>query len=262
MIEALLASPETSLLAAAATFATAVITSTGRPALTLFLLFAVPTALVQLPGVSADTWLFPPAHLWLLGGAGVLAVIEHFLRGELYGELIEALPLDRLGAIVVIWLLFCGKLAIGATPGEEAGEYVPPLTWEQSTLLMAASIPMQTGLAWARNRVFDVVRDMGFGGTLHLLEAFGVAGAVVLAVLLPLAAVAAVLLVVVPITIVAVAGRLVDRSVDASLRRACATCGYQARVEASLCPHCGNPLAVARSLAGATVPQLPGSAAP
>ena len=241
---------EAGFLAAAATFVTAAITSTGRPGATVFLLLAVPTALMHSGVWDAASWFFPPAHIGLLIALGVWAVAEHFLRGELYGEIIEILPLDRLGALLFLWLAFIGKLAWGfeGSPEDLSSEFTRTIPIGPGLALLALTLPLQMVVAWARNRVFEVVRDLGFGGTLSILEILGVAGTVVGVILVPTAALAVSVAVVIPLVGITMVVRFIDVRVDRSLRRPCSGCGFAARVEASRCPQCFRDLPIERSL--------------
>lgn len=244
---------EAGILAAAATFVTAAITSTGRPGATVFLLLAIPTALLHTGVWEAQDWFFPPTHVGLLVVLGLWAVVEHFLRGEVYGEIIEALPLDRLGALLLLWLMFVGQVAVGAHPEgvapDVASEMKQAIPWGTGLVLLAVTLPLQLAIGWARNRVFEVVRDMGFGGSLSILEFFGVAGIVVTVVLLPTVAMGAAILVVVPLVIGATVSRLVDLHLDQKRRRPCPACGIAAREEAHRCPGCRAVLPIVRPLA-------------
>ncbi|MEN0067848.1 MAG: zinc ribbon domain-containing protein [Myxococcota bacterium] len=265
MIEQLFSLGTAGMWAATATLITTALTSTGRPGATVFLLLAVPTALLEAGYWQAHHWFFPPAHTWVLCLFGLWAVFEHFFRGELYGELMEALPLDGLAALLIIWLMFIGQVALGTAP---EGATVPDVALEvrraipvgPALVLLALTIPLQLVVGWARNRVFDVLRDLGFGGTAAILELIGVTGAVVAVVLLPAVALGAVGVIAIPVVVLALAARLVGNIVDRQRRRACPHCGHNTRGEASRCPACHGPLPIVRPLAPpAVVPVLSGA---
>ncbi|MEM6928292.1 MAG: hypothetical protein AAF602_15265, partial [Myxococcota bacterium] len=145
MIESLWAFGSAGAWAAVATVLTTALTATGRPGATVFLLLAVPTGLLHAGIWEAHDWFFPPTHTWVLGVLGTWAVVEHFFRGEVYGELMEALPLDQLGALLLIWLLFVGQVALGTST-----DAVPDVAEEMRRLipvgpglvLLAITIPL------------------------------------------------------------------------------------------------------------------------
>ena len=253
-----------------ATMLTVAITSAGRPFLTLFLLFGVPTALMEAQIWGADDWFFPPVHIGVIIGLGALAVVEHFMRGsELYAELVEQFPWDRLPVIVTVWLLFLGGTAhatevMAATTGLpiEASMWDPaswePVSWHPRTwlspagALLVGTIVVNFAVGWARNRVFEVARDLGVGGIAHWLEMFGVVGLIVLVVMIPVGALGITAIAAGIVFMLALMGRLIEATIDRGRRRACPSCGHMARAEAQRCPSCGSTLSVERRLAAVT----------
>jgi len=259
VIDQLLELGSAGMFAAVATLITTALTSTGRPGATVFLLLGVPTGLLESGLWEAHDWFFPPAHSGVLVAFGIWAVVEHFFRGELYGELMEALPLDQLGALLIIWLMFVGQITMGTGPVTE----VPDVATEVRRLLpvgpglvlLGLTVPLQLVVGWGRNRVFDFMRDIGMGGTASVLELFGVLGSVIGVVLLPAVALGAVGLVAVPIVGVALSVRVASGVADRQRRRPCPYCGHAARMEASRCAGCHSDLPIRRPLAPPTEAQ-------
>ncbi|MBX2800239.1 MAG: hypothetical protein KTR31_21345 [Myxococcales bacterium] len=226
---------------------TVAITTTGRPFLTLFLLFGVPEALFTAGMWEVTEWLFPRAPALVLSGLGVASFAEHFLRRtEIYGELVDQVPWDGIPAVTTIWAVFVGTLTFAANAPPELEGALP--RWV-AFLLLAKALVVFGIVRWARSRALEVVRDLGMGGIVNILETFGVAGVIVAAVLLPPLAVVMVLMAAVPVVIGAIVIRSVETAIDRTRRRPCTICDERVRAEASRCPHCGANLDVVRSLA-------------
>ncbi len=188
MIEQLISLGNAGMWAAVATLFTTALTATGRPGATVFLLLAVPTGLLESGLWEAHDWFFPPTHTWVLVVTGIWAVLEHAFRGEVYGDLMEALPLDQLMALLLIWLMFKGQIALGTSPAD-----VPDLGLQMRRLipvgpglvLLGIAVPLNLVVGWARRQVVEVMRDLGFGGTAAVIEVVGVTGILVSVVGLP-----------------------------------------------------------------------------
>lgn len=251
MIETLYSWGFAGMLAAAATLVTTALTSTGRPGATVFLLLAVPTGLLNSGVWQAHDWFFPPTHVGVLLVLGAWAVFEHLFRGELYGELMEALPLDQLGALLLIWLLFVGQVALGTSPDvpDVAAEARRLLPVGPALVLLAFTVPLQLAVAWGRNRLVEFLRDIGLGGFASVIELMGVVVGVVGVVFLPVVAAVAAVAIALAVLVGAGISRITNAAIDRSRRRACAHCGHRAREEASRCPSCHGPLEIVRALA-------------
>lgn len=229
-----------------ATMLTAAITSTARPFLTLFMLFAVPTFLIEMGWWEASDWVFGQTHRGVLGGLAILSVVEHFWRGtEMYAELVEQLPWDRLPVLVMIWLMFMGGFAQAA----EVTTPAAPLGIGVGSVLLGGALGLHGLVAWARRRMLEILRDIGFADTYHWLESLGVVGLLLMVLALPFVALGLALSASGVIAFFATMAKMVERRIDQSRRRACSSCGHQARAEATLCPSCGASLAVTRPLA-------------
>lgn len=237
--------------AAAATMVTTALTATGRPGTTVFVLLAVPTALLESGLWEAHHWFFPPTHMGVLLLFGLWALIENVFRGEFYGELMQALPLDQLAALLFIWLMFVGKVALGTASDvpDVADEMRKVIPVGPGLVLLGITVPLNLGFGWARNRVVEVLRDLGFGGTAAVVEFVGVVGGVVGVMFLPALALGAAVFAAVPIVTVAVTVRVGAQVVDRQRRRPCPYCQHPARQEASRCPRCHAPLQIVRALA-------------
>ena len=233
-----------------ATMLTVAITSTGRPFLTLFALFAVPTGLIWGGLWDAGDWYFGETHLGVVAGLGLMAFIEHFLRGsEAYAEMVEQLPWDRLPVLITVWLMFVGGFALAGPAA--AAEPAAPLALGPGSILMGGTLTVHFVVAWARSRVLELARDLGVGGLFHWGETFGVFGLVALVVLLPIVAVVLSAGVAAIVALLALLAKVIEASVDRARRRDCPHCGHAARGEASQCPSCGRELSVVRTLAPA-----------
>lgn len=238
------------LMQIVATMLTAAITSTARPFLTLFMLFTVPTLLIE-TGVWATTdWVFGDVHRGVLGGLGVLAVIEHFWRGtELYADLVEQLPWDRLPVLIGIWLMFMGSFANAAElPAERSEPGGSSLGIGMGSALLGVSLTLHWGVAWARRRMLELLRDLGMMQLYNWLEPLGVIGLLLMVMALPVVALGLALTASGVLAFFAASIKVIERRVDRSHRRACPSCGHAARAEASRCPSCGASIAVTRNL--------------
>jgi len=252
VIEQLISLGSAGMWAAVATLFTTALTATGRPGATVFLLLAVPTGLLESGLWEAHDWFFPPTHTWVLVVTGIWAVLEHAFRGEVYGDLMEALPLDQLMALLLIWLMFVGQIALGTSPAD-----VPDLGLQMRRLipvgpglvLLGIAVPLNLVVGWARRQVVEVMRDLGFGGTAAVIEVVGVTGILVSVVGLPALALGIVVVIALPLVVVAIIARVGMALVDRQRRRPCDHCGHAARMEASACPRCGGALSFVRPLA-------------
>ena len=236
-----------------ATMLTAAITSTARPFLTLFMLFAVPTMLIETGVWAASDWVFGDIHRGVLGGLGILAVIEHFWRGtELYADLVEQLPWDRLPVLVAVWLMFMGGFANAAAPPEPSDRPGVGLGMGMGSILLGVSLTLHWGVAWARRRMLELLRDLGMMQLYNWLEPLGVIGLLLMVLALPIVALGLALTASGVLAFVAAAIKVIERRIDRGRRRDCPSCGHSARAEASRCPSCGASLQVTRNLSIAT----------
>ena len=227
-----------------ATMLTVAITTTGRPFLTLFVLFTLPTFLIETTIWDPNDWYFGSVHRGVLGGLGILAFIEHFWRGsEVYQEMVEQLPWDRLPVLVTIWLMFVGGFA-NASDGTAA-----PLGLGAGSILLGGALVVHWGVAWARRRVLTLLRDLGLGGIYNWVEPMGVVGLIVMVILLPFLALGAAILAAGGVASMAAGAKVIERRIDQQHRRPCPHCGHQVRDEASRCPKCGGTVTVTRNLA-------------
>lgn len=244
--------PPAELVQVAAMMLAVAITSTGRPFLTLLVLIGVPTILVDTHWWSPDDWVLPIAQLWVVVALGVLAVVEHLARSRaLYAEAIEALPWDRLMVNIIVWLLYVWgvtRTLEGATPPPSPTDLAREVG-PQAAALLAGSLSVHTAAAWARQRALGLFRSVGLGGIAHWVESFGVLGVMLVAVSLPVAALALAGFGLLPVLGVVVAARLIEGQIDRNRRRPCPHCNFQVRGEASLCPECWTELPITRPLA-------------
>lgn len=103
---------------------------------------------------------------------------------------------------------------------------------------VSGAVGLNLGLTWMRSQVLEFVDDFELGKIWARIETGGVVGVLILLPLLPLVAFGFLSFFAVLFAAVAFAVRLAQKAADRRARVACETCGYQVRVEATLCPEC------------------------
>lgn len=136
--------------------------------------------------------------------------------------------------------------------GSLAALSLAPETGTPEPLAGAIGFGTAAGTQWLRGRVHETLAGLGDGihsprTWLAYLEAGGVVGLVVAVLAAPFLALAFVL----AAGLAGVAALVIRRAADDRInRRNCPSCGKRARVEASVCPHCRQPIPVQRILGG------------
>ena len=235
------------------------ITAAARPAVT-FLGVQICVALL----VSYDLATVPNAMSWLISApaivvAAVLAGMETAAKHDPdVAAILRDLQVDNLtGAFGAFsaGLLFAAlgmPEAQAAALMESAGAPVEPngvlgataaaAATDHSTAVQAGAVGgavgLNLGLTWLRSQLLEFVDDFELGKLWARIETGGVVGVLILLPLLPLIASGFLAVFALFLVAAAFAARAAARAIDRRRRVPCETCGYEVRVEASLCPEC------------------------
>jgi hypothetical protein len=238
------------------------ITATARPAVTFWAVQLTVAALVYQQLVSV-----PDSLAWMISTqaivvVGILAGLEAAARHDPdIAALLRDLQLDKitgaLGALTSALLFVtlglpeteAAAIVEGAAPTPSGGVL-------EATAQAAASergdavkvgavggaIGINMGLSWMRAQLLSFVDDFELGRWWARIETGGVVGLLVVLPLLPLLALAMLVVWSLLLSAVALTARAAQRAIDEHRRVPCPSCEHRVRVEASLCPECGEPL--------------------
>ncbi len=238
-------------------------TSSGRPALTFFLVQVLVGLGVHTGHVALPEGVLPLVSAWALALGATLAVaellaqhlddVEAVLRELRYDRIAGAL--GALGATLIFASLGLPEEEALA-PAEAAGALVLLEASGYELGVQAAALggalALNLVLTWARARVLEALGALDLRWAWQVIETGGVAAVILL---LPVAPVLTLLLVVVVVVALGSVGALLRGGqvlVDRRARRPCPACAQSIRVEASLCWGCGVAVAPERLLARAS----------
>ena len=209
------------------TLLVAALLMSGRPFLTVLVLFVVP----RVGGLLVAGEAMP--GLEILGAAVLicLVLLEHWVWGQ---DTIELLfeGFQILGALVVV-ATWAGLVLLPWS--RDPGGWADWL-WLGGSLGLA--LFAYAVVSWGRLYVWRVLRYAGLSSVANWVESLSVAGVALTAVLAPMAALVIAALVAIPLVVGPWLVRWIEGIRDRRARRPCPACGHAARVEASRCPAC------------------------
>lgn len=239
--------------------------SGARPVLTLFL--------IQLFAVFVDStkmaegleWIINP---YVIGTLGALSVVEHFIRTDPDFEQMMKIPnqiintaVAMMSAFLLVQMGYEEQVTLPDPAGAtEASLGAAIFTAGASGGLTAASViaaaTTSAALTWLRSYLMDALDALAVPSKWwRWIEAGGVVGLVTVVVLLPFAAVALAVLIILASGLAAGSVWAIQRKREQKRRGPCPQCGYDLRHEATLCPECGHERAPDTLLApAATTP--------
>ncbi|MGM0559101.1 MAG: hypothetical protein ACQEVA_22140 [Myxococcota bacterium] len=124
---------------------------------------------------------------------------------------------------------------LGATATAATAEHNPAV----QVGAVGGALGINLGLTWLRSELLEFIDDFDLGTLWARLETGGVIGVLVLLPLLPLIVFAFILVFGIVLGSAAWASKKAMDYIDQRSRVECASCGYEVREEASLCPECG-----------------------
>lgn len=241
----------------------AAFTATSRPALTFFLC-QLAVALASRHGWVAMV----PTMQWLVGipmlVVGLVAtvveiLIEHSAQIE---ELVRNVHGDKLWRVAGSFFVGLLLISIGVESGANGAAAATPQQLDTvvslansgqpawiKALVVAGTVGVTQGLTWLRALVLGWLDDLHLKSLWQYVETGGVLGFLILLALSPILTVVLALVVTLVMVAVALAVRALDKRLDSSRRRACPSCGTQARDEALVCWSCKQALEPKRWLA-------------
>lgn len=234
------------------------ITAAARPAATFL---AIQITVVAL--IDHDLAALPESFAWVVSAPTIIAValiaaleaaVKHdpdiaaILRDFRVDNITGAL--GALGAALLFMALGLpeSEAAALATDGGlgEAGGALDALALAAASehqtgaqvAAMGAAVGINMGLGWLRAQLLELVDDFDLGKLWARLETGGVVGVLILLPLLPLVVFGFLVLSALVLAALALAARAATQAIDRRCRVACDGCGFEVRVEASICPAC------------------------
>ena len=134
------------------------------------------------------------------------------------------------------------QLAVQSDAGGVIDATRNAVTADHSTAVKAGAlggaIAINVSLTWLRAQLIEFIENFHLGKLWARLETGGVVGVLILLPLLPLLMLVVLLIFAAVLVGVSLSARAASNYLDARSRVPCDECGYQVRIEASICPKC------------------------